>query len=78
MKIWVITEADRSATSSCSPKIIERTTWELYKSSLADKLLDRTAEDAGCPEEITDSAWTGEVQAKGKPFVVTLTEGEKE
>ena len=52
--------------------------WELYKSSLADKLLDRTAEDAGCPQEITESAWTGEVQVKDKQFVVTLTEGEKE
>lgn len=52
--------------------------WELYKTNLALELLDRAANDAGCPKEITESAWTGEVQAEGKLFVVTLTEGEKE
>jgi hypothetical protein len=52
--------------------------WELYKSSLADKLLDRAAEAPDCPKEITESAWTGEVEVKGSQFVVTLIEGEQE
>ena len=52
--------------------------WELYKTNLAEALFDRTAADSGCPEEITASAYTGEVQVKNKRFVVTLTEGEHE
>ena len=52
--------------------------WELYKSSLANQLLDRAADAPDCPQEIRDSAWTGEVEVKDKQFVVTLTEGEKE
>ena len=52
--------------------------WELYKASLADKLLDRSADDPNCPKEISSSAWIGTVEVKGKDFVVTLTEGEKE
>ena len=52
--------------------------WELYKSSLTDKLLHRAAEAPDCPKELTESAWTGEIQVKEKLFVVTLTEGEQE
>jgi hypothetical protein len=52
--------------------------WQLYKKSLADELLDRTATDSGCPQVITESAWTGVVEVKDKTFVVTLTEGEQE
>ncbi len=51
--------------------------WELYKTALAEELFDRTAADSGCPQEITASAYTGEVQVKDKLFVVTLTEGEE-
>ena len=51
--------------------------WQLYKSSLADKLIDRAAESFDCPEEIIGSAYTSEIQVKDKLFVVTLTEGEK-
>jgi hypothetical protein len=36
--------------------------WDLYKSSLADELLDRTADAPNCPHEISDSAWTGQVE----------------
>lgn len=50
--------------------------WQLYKSSLADQLLDRAADAPDCPKEIGDSAWIGTVEVKGKQFVVTLTEGE--
>jgi hypothetical protein len=51
--------------------------WELYKTTLAEELLDRAADDADCPKEITASAWTGNVEVQGKVFVVTLTEGEE-
>ena len=51
--------------------------WDLYKTNLAEELLDRAADDADCPKEITGSAYTGEVQVKDKLFVVTLTEGEE-
>lgn len=51
---------------------------ELYKKSLAAELLDRAADAPDCPQEIVESAWTGEVQVKDGKFVVTLTEGEKE
>jgi len=51
--------------------------WELFKTNLAEALFDRTADAADCPEEITASAFTGEVQVRDKLFVVTLTEGEE-
>jgi len=52
--------------------------WELYKTNLTLELFDRTAHAPDCPPEITDSAWTGDVQVKDKQFIVTVTEGEKE
>lgn len=57
--------------------IEEALRWELYKTTLAEELFDRTAADCGCAKEITDSAYTGEVQVKDKKFVVKLTEGEE-
>ena len=51
--------------------------WELYKRSLADKLIEQAAGHFDCPGEIIDSAYTGEVEVKDKQFVVTLTEGEE-
>ena len=64
-------------TFSKSFEIGQAIGWELYKTNLAEELLDRAAVDSSCPQEITDSAWTGEVQVKDKQFVVTITEGEK-
>ena len=57
--------------------IEEAIRWEVYKTNLVEALLDRAADAPGCPQEITGSAWTGEVQVKDKLFVVTLTEGEE-
>lgn len=59
-------------------EIDEAIGWELYKTNLTLELLDRAANDAGCPQEITESAWTGGVTVKDKQFIVTVTEGEKE
>jgi hypothetical protein len=56
--------------------IDEALRWEIYKTILAEELFDRTAADSGCPQEITGSAYTGEVQVRDGLFVVTLTEGE--
>ena len=51
--------------------------WELYKSNLAEELIDRSAANAVCPQEIKQSAYTGEVSVDGKVFSVTLIEGEQ-
>jgi hypothetical protein len=49
-------------TSRKTFEIEEALGWELYKMNLAEALFDRTATDAGCPQEITASVYTGEVQ----------------
>ncbi len=51
--------------------------WKLYKTNLAEALLDRTTDAPGCPEEISGSVFTVEIEVKDKAFVVTLTEGEE-
>ena len=52
--------------------------WQLYKASLADKLIDLAADDPFCPDAVKESAYTGKVEVKGNEFVVTLTQGETE
>ena len=66
----------KPATFSKSFDIEEAIGWELYKSNLAEELLERAAHDPGCPVEITGSAYIGEVTVDGGRFVITLTEGE--
>ena len=39
--------------------------------------MDRTTDAPDCPEEISGSVFTVEIEVKDKAFVVTLTEGEK-
>ncbi len=66
----------KPATFNKTFEIKEAIGWELYKSNLAEELLDRAAGDPGCPKEITGSAYSGEVTVEGGRLVVTLTEGE--
>jgi hypothetical protein len=51
--------------------------WELYKTNLAEELIDRAATDPRCPTRIKESAYTGEVVVAGNLFSVTLIEGEE-
>lgn len=85
---WRTSDDDQPACSDRSKQIMTKNftvtfeidqaiRWELYKTSLADKLIDRAAEDFDCPEGISGSAYTGEIEVKDRLFVVTLTEGEK-
>ncbi len=64
------------ATFSKSFETNDAIGWELYKSNLAEELLDRAAADPRCPKKITGSAYTGEITVDGVRLVVTLTEGE--
>jgi hypothetical protein len=50
--------------------------WEIYRNRLRPMLVDITAEDDECPDEIKASDWQGEIEVDGGDLVVTLVPGE--
>jgi hypothetical protein len=50
--------------------------WELYKNRLRPMLVDITASDDDCPDDIKASDWQGEIEVDGDDLVVTILPGE--
>ncbi len=50
--------------------------WEIYKNRLRPMLVDITASDDECPDDIKVSDWQGETEVDGDDLVVTILQGE--